>query len=198
MTYSILHVDASIKAEGSISQNLTRDIVAKLVAAHPGAQVTTRNLGKTPARETDANWLAAVHTPAEQRSEEQTKIAAESDALIGEIKAADTLVIGLPVYNFTVPSQLKVWLDQMARAGETFKYGENGREGLIKNTRAIVAYTAGGTKMGSDADFASGYVRFMLGFFGITDVQFVASDQVMVDPAASQIAAQDAIAALAA
>ncbi|MFY0679672.1 MAG: NAD(P)H-dependent oxidoreductase [Thalassovita sp.] len=193
MAYSILRIDASIKQEGSVSKDLTRDIVAKLVAAHPDADVTTRDLAAHPARETDGAWLGAVHTPADQRTQEQSVLAAESDTLIAEIKQADTIVIGLPIYNFAVPSQIKIWLDQMARAGETFKYTENGRIGLVENTRAIVAYSAGGTRMGSDIDFASGYLRHMLGFFGITDVQFVAADQGVVDPDQSLIAANTAI-----
>ena len=96
--------------------------------------------------------------------------------MLAEVKAADLLVIALPVYNFGVPSQLKSWIDQLARKGETFNYSETGPVGLLTGKRAIVAFTSDGTKMGSEIDFASGYVRHMLGFFGITDVQFAAAD----------------------
>ena len=92
------------------------------------------------------------------------------------MKAADVLVIALPVYNFGLPAQLKAWIDQLARKGETFRYTEAGPEGLLQGKRAIVAYTSDGTKFGSEIDYASGYLRHMLGFFGIADVEFVAAD----------------------
>jgi FMN-dependent NADH-azoreductase len=194
----ILRIDSSIKTEGSISRQLTDDIMARVVAAHPDAEVTTRDLGANPLPVTDANWLVAVNTPADQRTPEQADIAALSDALIAELKAADVVVIGLPIYNFSLPSQLKSWLDQMARAGETFRYTEAGPEGLVKNTRAIVAYSSNGTRLGSDIDFASGYLRHMLGFFGITDMQVVASDHYAIDADSSLKSANDGIASLAA
>jgi len=198
MTHSILHIDASIKPEGSISKDLTRSIVDRLRSAHPDSELTYRDLGANPLPEADAAWIAAVNTPSEQRNADQAGIAALSDQLIAELKAADTVVIGLPVYNFNLPSQLKTWLDQMARAGETFHYTEAGPAGLVSGTRAIIAYTSGGTRFGSDIDFASTYLRHMLGFFGITDVQFVASDQVAIDAEASLNAANEGIANLAA
>lgn len=198
MSYSILHIDTSIKADGSVSKELTRAILDKLLLSHPEANVTRRDLGASPLPEADGAWLAAVHTPAEARTEDQQHLAALSDQLIAEVRAADVLVIGLPVYNFTVPSQLKIWLDQLARAGETFRYTENGPEGLIRNTRAIVAYSSGGTRLGSEIDFASGYLRHMLGFFGITEVEFIASDFGAIDADASRKAANDALDALAA
>lgn len=195
---NILRIDSSIKTQGSISRQLTEDIIAKLVSTHADANVTTRDLGANPLPETDADWLVAVNTPADQRDDAQTAIADLSDSLIAELKAADVVVIALPIYNFALPTQLKSWLDQMARAGETFRYSEAGPEGLVKNTRAIVAYSSNGTRMGSDIDFASGYVRHMLGFFGITDVQFVASDSYAIDAEGSLKAANEGIANLAA
>jgi len=194
----ILRIDSSIKTQGSISRQLTTDIMARLEAAHPGATVVTRDLGANPLPVTDSDWLVAVNTPADQRSPEQAEIADLSDTLIAEIKAADVVVIGLPIYNFAMPVQLKGWLDQMARAGETFSYTENGPEGLVKGTRAIVAYSSNGTRIGSEIDFASGYLRHMLGFFGITDVQFAASDHYAIDPEDSLKSADSDIATLAA
>lgn len=194
----ILRIDSSIKTQGSISRQLTDDIVAKLLAAHPEARITTRDLGAAPLPATDSDWLVAVNTPAESRTPEQAAIADLSDTLIAELKAADVVVIALPIYNFALPSQLKTWLDQMARAGETFRYSEAGPEGLVKGTRAIVAYSSNGTRMGSEIDFASGYLRHMLGFFGVTDVQFVASDHYAIDAEDSLRVANDGIANLAA
>lgn len=194
----ILRIDASIKTQNSISRQLTDQIVSKLQAEHLDAQLKTRDLGANPVPAADAEWLVAVNTPAEQRTPSQNEIADLSDTLIAEIKEADIVVIGLPIYNFALPSQLKAWLDQMARAGETFRYTEAGPEGLVKDTRAIVAFASNGTRIGSEIDFASGYLRHMLGFFGINDVQFVAADQGAIDPEASLKAANDAICELAA
>jgi FMN-dependent NADH-azoreductase len=142
--------------------------------------------------------MGAVFSPEETRTKEQALIANQSDTLLEELKAADIIVIGMPVYNFGVPAQLKSWIDQIARKGETFRYTGNGPEGLLKGKRAIVAMSSDGTKMGSAADFASGYLRHVLGFIGITDVQFVAADAIAFDPDATLKAANAQIDALAA
>ncbi len=172
---NILRIESSIKGPAAVSRKLTDRIIARLLAAHPGANVVTRDLsGGVP--QIDGNWLGAVFSPAEVRNDAQKTIAATADAYLAEVNAADVLVIALPVYNFGVPAQLKSWIDQLARKGETFNYTETGPVGLLTGKRAIVAFTSDGTKIGSEIDFASGYVRHMLGFFGITDVQFVAAD----------------------
>lgn len=193
MPHKILRIDASVKADDSVSRKLTDRIIDKLLATYPDAAITHRDLGRTPLHQIDGDWIAAVFTPAEDRSPAQAEIAAQSDQLIAEVKEADTLVIGLPIYNFAPPAQLKTWLDQLARAGETFRYTEDGPIGLVTNTRAIIAYSSNGTRMSSDIDFASGYVRHMLGFFGITDVQFVASDHMAIDADSSMKSATDGI-----
>jgi FMN-dependent NADH-azoreductase len=183
---NILRVEASIKGDAAVSRRLTDRIVSRLVAANPDAQIVTRDLasGMLPI---DGNWIGAVFTAPDARDAGQQATAAYADALLAEVKAADVLVIGLPVYNFGVPAQMKAWIDQLARKGETFYYTEAGPVGLLTGKRAIVAYTSDGTKIGSDIDFASGYLRHMLGFFGITDVEFVAAD-------AMAFGAEDAIA----
>jgi len=187
---NILRVESSIKGEAAVSRRLTDRIIARLVAANPGAKVATRDLasGMMPI---DGNWISAVYTAPEARDAGQQATAAYADALMAEVKAADILVIALPVYNFGVPAQLKAWIDQLARKGESFYYTENGPVGLLTGKRAIVAYTSDGTKFGSDIDFASDYLRHMLGFFGITDVEFVAADA-MAFGAESAIAAAEA------
>lgn len=187
---TILRVDSSIKGDAAVSRRLTDRIVARLVASDPGARVVTRDLslGMAPI---DGDWIGSVFTAPEARTAAQQSTAAHADALLAEVKAADVLVIGLPVYNFGVPAQMKAWLDQLARKGETFYYTEAGPVGLLTGKRAIVAYTSDGTKFGSDIDFASGYLRHMLGFFGITDVAFVAADA-MAFGAADAIAAAEA------
>lgn len=193
----ILRVESSIKGEASVSRRLTDRITARLEAANAGASVTLRDLSKG-VPQIDGAWIGAVFTPAEARNADQAKIAAYSDALLAEVKAADILVIALPVYNFGVPAPLKAWIDHLARKGETFTYTETGPQGLLKGKRAIVALSSDGTKIGSEIDFASGYIRHMLGFFGITDVEFVAADQMVFNPGAAMKLAEAQIDALAA
>ena len=145
----------------------------------------------------DAEWVAANNTAADERTPEQNAKLSVSDTLISELEAADTLLIGLPIYNFGVPAALKAWIDQVCRARRTFAYSENGPVGLLEGKRAIVVYVSGGTPIGSDIDFASNYVRHIMGFIGITDVTFVAADKHMMDDTALS-RATDEIKALAA
>ncbi|MDR5651613.1 FMN-dependent NADH-azoreductase [Ruixingdingia sedimenti] len=194
---TILRVEASIKGEAAVSRQLTGRIVERLLAADPAAAIVTRDLSAgVPV--IDGAWLGAVFTPAAARDAGQAATAATADALLAEVRAADVLVIALPVYNFGVPAQLKSWIDQLARKGETFVYTETGPKGLLTGKRAIVAYTSDGTPLGSDLDYASGWLRHMLGFFGITDVEFVAADAIVFDRDAALARADAAIAALAA
>lgn len=194
---NILHLDSAITGDASVSRKLTADIVAKLTAANPAATVTYRDLNDgVPAIDTD--WFKAVRLAPENPSADQQALIATSDAYLAEVQAADILVIGLPVYNFTLTAQLKNWLDQIARAGKSFRYTAEGPEGLLKGKRAIIAYTAAGTPIGSDYDHASGYLRFMLGFLGITDVTFVPADGLAMDRDAGMARAQQALDALAA
>lgn len=194
---NILRVDSSIKGEAAVSRRLTNRIIDRLLVANPAAKVVNRDLaaGMAPI---DGDWLGAVFTEADQRNEAQASTAAYADALLAEVRAADTLVIALPVYNFGVPAQLKAWLDQLARAGETFYYTEQGPVGLLTGKRAIIAYTSDGTPIGSDIDFASGWLRHMLGFFGITNVEFVAADAILAGPDAAIAKGEAQIDALAA
>lgn len=194
---NILHLDSAITADASVSRQLTADIVARLTTAHPDAVVTYRDLNEgVPAIDTD--WFQAVRVGTENPTPEQKAVIDASDRLLAEVQAADTLVIGLPVYNFSLPAQLKNWLDQIARAGLSFRYTAEGPEGLLKNKRAFVAYTAAGTPFGSDYDHASGYLRHMLGFLGITDVTFVPADGLAMDRDAGMARAKDALERIAA
>ncbi len=193
----ILRIETSIKGDASVSRKLTDRIIARLTKTHSGATVATRDLSEG-VPQIDGAWIGAVFTPAADRTPEQAQIAAYSDALLDEVKAADILVIALPVYNFGLPAQLKSWIDHLARKGETFTYTEAGPKGLLENKRAIVALSSDGTKIGSEIDFASGYLRHMLGFFGITDVDFVAADQMVFDPEATLKKAEAQVDALAA
>ncbi|MFV1874987.1 FMN-dependent NADH-azoreductase [Nioella sp.] len=192
MTSSILRIDASARREGSVS----RDLADRIIARFPGAHVTTRDLAPGLPL-IDETWVGANFTPEAERSPEQRATLALSDDLIAEVKAADTLVIGLPIYNFGVPATLKAWVDQVARAGVTFRYSEAGPEGLLTGKRAIVIVASGGTEAGSEIDFATGYIRHVLSFIGIKDVEFVTADRLALDPDGTLQSARDQIDALA-
>ena len=193
MTHTVLHIDASARTQGSTSRDLTAKIVARLNAD----TVIRRDLTSALPHLTE-DWINANFTPADDRDAVQRDLLSLSDQLVDEAIAADTLVIGVPIYNFAVPASLKAWIDLMARVGRTFTYTETGPEGLLKGKRAIIAVASGGTQVGSDIDFATGYLRHMLGFIGITDVQFVAADALMMDADAAMARANNAIEALAA
>lgn len=193
---AILRIEASIKGENSVSRKLTDRLIARLLDTYADASLISRDLS-TGINAVDAAWIGAVFTPADARSAEQKAIVAYSDTLLNEVRAADIIVIGLPVYNFGVPSQLKSWFDQLARKGESFRYTEAGPQGLLTGKKAIIAMASDGTKQGSAIDFASGYVKHMLTFFGITDVEIVAADAIAYAPDTTVPTALAAVNALA-
>lgn len=191
----ILRIDSSALHEASSSRALADRIVERI--SGPDTQVTQRDLGDGISG-ISGPWLAANFTPADTRTEDQSAELALSDTLIQQLKDADTLVISAPIYNFGIPSALKAWIDQIARAGVTFKYTDTGPVGLLEGKRAFISITSGGTEVGGPMDFASGYLKHVLGFIGITDVQIVASDKRNMDPEASAAKADAAIEAIAA
>lgn len=170
---TILHIDSSARTQGSVTRDLTADIVSKL-----GGDVIRRDLTEALPQITEA-WVGANFTPADDRDAAQRDTLALSDQLVDELKAADTIVIGAPVYNFGIPAALKAWVDLIARAGLTFKYTETGPVGLLQGKRAIIAVATGGTPVGSEIDFATGYLKHVMGFIGIHDVEVIAADRVM-------------------
>lgn len=189
----ILRIDASARVTDSVSRTLTTQIIDRLAP-----EVTTVRDLTTAIPQLDEAWITASHTPADQRSAQHRAALSLSDTLVAEVMAADTLVIGLPIYNFGVPAALKAWVDQIARVGVTFQYTPTGAKGLLTDKRAIIAVASGGTEAGSDIDFATGYMRHVLGFVGITDVAFVTADRLAIDPDASHKVARAQIDALAA
>lgn len=193
MTRTVLHIDSSARTEGSV----TRDLSAQIVKRLGTTQVIRRDLA-APLPLLDGAWVGANFTPADQRSAEQKQLLALSDSLIEELKQADTIVIGTPIYNFSVPSTLKAWIDLVARVGVTFRYEETGPIGLLEGKRAIIAVASGGTQAGSDIDFATTYLRHVLGFIGITEVEIVAADALSIDAEGALAKAQSQIEALAA
>ena len=194
MATKILRIDASARRHGSVSRDLASRVIDRFRAAGD-PKVTSRDLTE-PLPSIDDDWIAANFTAPDDRTAEQAQQLSISDQLIEEIQAADVLVVGLPVYNFSVPSAFKAWIDLVARAGVTFRYTENGPEGLLVGKRAIVAVASGGTEIGSEHDHATGYVRHVLGFLGIRDVVFVAADKLAVDADGALKNAYDAIGTL--
>ncbi len=179
MTTHILKIDASARQEGSTTRALTGKIVDQL-SMLGGIQLTTRDVADGLPF-VDQAWIGANFTPADDRTLAQKEKLGLSDSLIAEIKAADVLVIGMPIYNFGIPASLKAWVDLICRAGVTFRYTENGPVGLLEGKRAIIALASGGTPMDSAIDFASPYIRQALKFIGITDVTFFAADALSRD-----------------
>ncbi|MEO8536640.1 MAG: NAD(P)H-dependent oxidoreductase [Betaproteobacteria bacterium] len=135
--------------------------------------MTVLALGVTPHPVLDEAVLGALFTPAGERTPEQAARVALDDALIAELKAADAIVLGVPMYNFGVPASLKNWIDAVSRAGVTFRYSEKGPEGLVTGKRVFVALTRGGNYRDTSADTQVPYLKTVLGFLGLTDVQFV-------------------------
>jgi FMN-dependent NADH-azoreductase len=193
MTKTLLRIDASARTEGSVSRKLADDVAARLAPA----QTITRDLGDGLPL-INGDWIAANFTPEDERTDAQRKTLALSDTLVNELKSADTLLISAPIYNFSVPSSLKAWIDLVARAGVTFRYTPDGPRGLLEGKRAILVVASGGTEVDSPIDYATPYLRHVLSFIGITDVQVVRSDRQMVDPDASQARAKQDLDKLAA
>ena len=170
---NILQVNSSARREGSQSSMLASAIVEGLRAIDPSARLTVRDLAHTPHPELDDAALQALFSPAEKHTAAQAARVAQDDALIAEIKAADVVVLGVPMYNFGVPAQLKNWIDAVTRAKVTFQYTENGPEGLLKGKKVYVALTRGGKYRNTPADSQVPYLKTVLGFLGMTDVEFV-------------------------
>ncbi|SNS18068.1 FMN-dependent NADH-azoreductase [Antarctobacter heliothermus] len=181
MTQTVLRIDASARTEGSVTRQLADTVISRL----DPAQVVSRDL-TTSVPQIDSTWLAANFTAADERTAEQQDALALSDVLIDEVRAADTIVIATPIYNFGAPSSLKAWFDMIARAGITFRYTETGPVGLLDGNRVILVIASGGTEVDGPIDFATPWLRHVLGFVGITDVQVVRSDRLMVDAEASK------------
>ena len=170
---NILQINASARSQGSQSAVLAERISARLQMLHPEALVTVRDLARDPMLVLDEFALQALFTPADQRSVEQAARVAIDDAAIAQVQAADVIVLGVPMYNFTVPVQLKTWIDAIARAGVTFRYTEKGPQGLLTGKRVYVALSRGGKHRDTEADTVVPYLRTVLGFLGMQEVEFV-------------------------
>ncbi|MDN3644983.1 NAD(P)H-dependent oxidoreductase [Pontixanthobacter aestiaquae] len=195
---NILHITASIRGNESVSRSLSNTL-AQGLSSKSGASVVERDLTANDLPFIDADRFAANLAPHAERTGEQQKLAAIADELIDELKAADTIVFGVPIYNFSVPATVKAWADLVARAGTTFAYTPDGPKGLLEGKKAYIAVASGGTPVGSDIDFMTPWLTFFLGFLGIHDVEVIAADGIMGDDGEEKIAtANDAVAKLAA
>jgi len=198
---TLLQINASIFSNHGQSTRLADEFVAAWRASNPGAKVIVRNLAEETVPHLDADRFGAFLAKPGERSVEQQAVVEYSDALIDELKRADVLVLGLPMYNFGVPSTLKAYIDHIARAGATFKYTEKGPVGLLIGKKAYVFATRGGLYAGTPLDTQTAYVRDMLRFLGIDDVEFVYAEGLAIGAerkAAALSQAQRAIERLAA
>ena len=170
----LLHIVSSILGDNSASRQLSRSVVHAWQAAEPGLAVTYRDLASDAISHFSAATLVAAGTSAELRDAAQQHEAQLSASTLAEFLAADAVVIAAPMYNFTIPTQLKAWIDRIAVAGQTFRYTEAGPEGLCGNKKVIVVSTSGGLHVGQATGVGhEDYLKVMLGFMGITDVEFV-------------------------
>lgn len=169
----VLVVESSARRADSVSRQLTADFVRQWQAAHPEDAIQVRDLARDPLPHLDAALLGGWMTAAEQQSSEERDALARSEHLTQELLDADVLVLAAPMYNFAIPSSLKAWLDHVLRAGVTFRYTANGPEGLLTGKRAVVLTARGGIYAGSGLDHQEPYLRQVLGFIGITQVEFV-------------------------
>ncbi len=183
---NILQINSSARREGSHSTRLAERIVARLREADPEATLAVRDLTATPHPILDEAALGALFTPAAQRTVEQAARVAQDDALIAEIQAADVVVLGVPMYNFGVPVQLKNWIDAISRAGVTFRYSANGPEGLLAGKKVYVALARGGKYRNTPADSQVPYLETVLAFLGMTDVHFVYAEGLAMGPDAER------------
>lgn len=173
----LLHIDSSPLYGRSVSRQLTGAFVSEWKSSHPDGTVIDRDLNATPISPINAEWVGAAYTPEEARTPQQNDLLALSDTLIAELEQADEYVFGVPMHNFSVPSVLKLWIDQISRAGKTFSYANGTLKGLITGKKATFIIATGGvydaqTQMAS-FNFVEPYLRSVFGFLGVTDATFL-------------------------
>lgn len=176
---NILHIDSGILGEHSVSRRLTAAVTAQIKAEQPGAVVTYRDLVANPLPHLSGSHLAAANAAPEEVDAQIAADVEQSKAVLDEFLAADTVVLGAPMYNFSLPSQLKAWIDRVAVAGKTFRYTAEGPEGLARDKKVVIVSTRGGLYSAGPAaamDHQESYLKAVLGFFGITDIEIVRAE----------------------
>ncbi|CAM3693538.1 FMN-dependent NADH-azoreductase [Roseateles saccharophilus] len=186
---NILQINSSARRlqddQGSVSTRLANELSAGLRAANPAATLTVRDFAVNPLPVLDEAGLGALFTPVDARTPEQTERVALNDQLIAELFAADAIVIGAPMINFSISAQLKNWIDAIARAGVTFKYGESGPVGLVTGKKVYVVSSRGGIHRDQPRDQVVSYLRTVLAFLGMTDVEFIYAEGLNMGPEAA-------------
>jgi FMN-dependent NADH-azoreductase len=180
---TLLHLDSSPLYDRSVSRQLTAAFVTQWKSSHPDGTVIHRDLNATPIPPINAEWVGAVYTPEETRTPEQKQLLSLSDSLLAELEKADEYVVGVPMHNFSVPSVLKLWIDQITRVGKTFTYADGTPKGLILDKKATFILATGGiydaqTQMAS-FNFVEPYLRSLFGFLGLTDTTFLTAGGTM-------------------
>ncbi|MBE9199869.1 MULTISPECIES: FMN-dependent NADH-azoreductase [unclassified Nodularia (in: cyanobacteria)] len=199
---NILHIDASPRGERSISRALSYELITSWKETHLGVTVTYRDLGRSPVPHVDESWIAAAFTPPDARTPELNEAIKLSDSLVDEFLAADRYVFGVPMYNLSIPSTFKAYIDQIVRAGKTFAVTENGYQGLVDSSKKVLIITSRGGTFPAGTPYEAydhqvPYLRTILGFMGLTDVTFIHADSLNLGDEARQnsiAAAKDAIA----
>ncbi len=174
---TLLHIDSSPRGDYSVSRKLSAAFVESWKKQHPDGKVIRRDLPATHLTFVDMDWIGGAYSSPDQHTPEHKKALALSDELIEELKAADQIVLGTPMYNFAIPANLKAWVDHIVRFGKTFNVSPNGYEGLVKDKKATAIIASGGKYAAGTPyapyDLESPYLKNILGFIGITDVNFV-------------------------
>ena len=173
---NVLLVTASARRADSVSRRFASEMLDELHKQHTHVKVVERNVS-VGLPFVDETWVSANFTPAEQRTEMQKAVLVGSDTLVAELEQADVILVAAPIYNFSVPATLKAWIDQIARVGLTFNYTSNGPVGALQGKKAYLLFASGGTELGSEIDFASGYLRHIMGFIGIDDVALISAER---------------------
>jgi FMN-dependent NADH-azoreductase len=174
---TLLKLDSSPMGQGSISRKLTAKFAESWFQTHPGGKIIERDLTALKLPVVDAFWISAAHLPESSRTAAQNSALAISESLISDLQQADEYVFGVPMHNFSIPSTLKLWIDQVVRAGKTFSYGTTGPKGLLTGKKATLLLASGGEYGKGSAmasfDFVTPYLKTVLGFLGITDVTII-------------------------
>lgn len=170
---TLLQINSSIFGDHGNSSTLSNEFVEGWIAKHPEGKIIVRDLAKNPVPHLDAERVTAFFTPADKRSAEQQSLVDYSDALIAELSSADVVVIGVPLYNFGVPSTLKAYFDQLARAGITFKYTETGPVGLLADKPVHIIAARGGFHHGTASDTQTGFLTTFLNFIGLKSIHYI-------------------------
>jgi FMN-dependent NADH-azoreductase len=171
-----LLVTASARQQDSVTRQFANELIQALHTQHGDMNIQERDVSQGLPF-VDEQWVNANFTAGEQRNAEQQATLAYSDTLVTELQQSDVIIIAAPVYNFSVPASLKAWIDQIARVGLTFNYTANGPVGKLTGKKAYIVMSTGGTELGSEIDFASGYLTHILGFIGIDDVSIISAER---------------------